>query len=246
MKKTKPPESGMKKSTAAVILSLISAAGLILTGVGIWCLRHYLADPELIREYMGDHYVIGAIILVLICAIQVIIALIPGELVEIASGYAFGVWGGALLCWAGIMLGSVITLLLVRKLGRPFAEAFQSAKKLESISLLRDRKRRNALTLILFLIPGSPKDLWTYIIGLTDIKITSYVLLTGLARFPSIIMSTAGGDAMGVGQFRLAFWIMLVTSVVSIGGYLIYLTIQHRNKLKVEKEKRNNGQNAGQ
>ncbi|MBQ9080422.1 MAG: TVP38/TMEM64 family protein [Clostridia bacterium] len=229
MKQPKSPNAPpMKKRRAAVILSLASAAALVLTLLGAWCLRHYLADPTLLREYIGDHYFSGALILIAIAAVQVVLAFIPGELIEIASGYAFGMWGGAFICWAGIMLGSVVTLLLVKKFGRPFVEVFQSAKKLESISLLSDKKRRGALTFLLFLIPGIPKDFWTYIVGLTDMKLRDYIILTGIARFPSIIMSTAGGDAIGLGKLGNAAWIMVGTGIVSAIGYLIYLAIDKK------------------
>ncbi len=235
------------KRRAAVILSFVSAAALILTLVGVWCLRHYLADPTLMRSFVEKHFVVGALILIAIAAVQVILAFIPGELIEIASGYAFGTWGGAFICWTGIMLGSVITLLLVKKFGRPFVEVFQSAKKLESVSVLKDKKRRGALTFVLFLIPGVPKDFWTYIVGLTDMKVRDYVILTGIARFPSIIMSTAGGDAMGLGKFGNAVWIMIATGAVSAAGYLVYLVIDSKRTKAVtaenEKKEKNNDQN---
>ena len=224
------PQTPITKRRAAVVLSIVSAAALILTALGVWCLRHYLTDPALLRDYVESHYVLGALIVIVIAALQVILAFIPGELIEIASGYAFGAVGGTLICWTGIMLGSVITLLLVKKFGRPFVEVFQSAKKLESIALLRDKKRRGILTFLLFLIPGVPKDLWTWIVGLTDMKITSYILLTGFARLPSIITSTVGGDAVGLGKFTVAFWVMAATAVVSGIGYLIYLSIDKKGK----------------
>lgn len=231
------------KRCAAAILSFVSAAALILTFVGVWCLRHYLADPALMRALVEKNFVAGALILIAVAAVQVILAFIPGELIEIASGYAFGTWGGAFICWVGIMLGSVITLLLVKKFGRPFVEVFQSAKKLESVSVLRDKKRRGVLTFVLFLIPGIPKDFWTYIVGLTDMKVRDYIILTGIARFPSIIMSTAGGDAMGLGKFGNAMWIMIVTGAVSAAGYLIYLAIDSKRSRIAATDKGENGAN---
>ena len=105
MKQT-PAKPPMKKSRASVILSIISAVFLILTVLGIWFMREYLQDPALVREKIGEHYLLGAVAMVLISAVQVIVALIPGEFVEIASGYVFGSWIGSLLCLAGIVLGS--------------------------------------------------------------------------------------------------------------------------------------------
>ncbi len=229
MKKPKVTKYKIKKSTAALILSLLSAVMLILTAVGIWLMRHYLAEPETVREFVGEHFFTGAALLLAVCAVQVLIALVPGELVEVASGYIFGMWGGTLLCWSGIMLGSIFTMLLVRRFGRPFAEVFQSTDKLNSLAFLSDRKKRNTLTAILYLIPGTPKDAITYLLGLTDMKLSTYVLLTGLARLPSIIMSTAGGDALGLGKLGVGIWIMMIGGAVSLCGYLVYLYIQGKN-----------------
>lgn len=226
------PKTPITKRRAAVVLSIVSGMMLALTVLGVWCLRHYLADPALLREYVDRHYVLGALIVIVIAALQVILAFVPGELVELASGYAFGALGGTIICWTGIMLGSIITLVLVKKFGRPFVEVFQSARKLESIALLRDKKRRGILTFLLFLIPGVPKDLWTYIVGLTDMKIWAYILLTGFARLPSIITSTVGGDAVGLGKLNIAFWVLAATAVVSGIGYLIYLSIDKKGRGK--------------
>lgn len=53
----------------------------------------------------------------LLTAIQVIVAVIPGEPFEIAAGYAFGALEGTLLSMGGIVLGSIAVFLFVRKFG---------------------------------------------------------------------------------------------------------------------------------
>ena len=155
--------------------------------------------------------------MILVCAIQVIIALIPGELVEITAGYVFGPWWGALLCLIGNTLGSITAILLVRKFGRRFVESLY-------------------LTAILFLIPGTPKDLMTYVIGLTEMSIPAYILLTTVARFPSIISSTVGGGALGDNKMWFAVVVFLITGAVSLLGYLLYLWIQKRSSSSAHKD----------
>ena len=83
---------------------------------------------------------------------------------------------------------------------------------------------------MLFLIPGTPKDLFTYIVGLTDMSIPLYLLLTTVSRFPSIIMSTASGDAMGEKEWVNAVWLFVITGIISGTGYLIYIFIQKKSK----------------
>ena len=107
------PKPSIKKSRAAIVLSVISVLFIALSVLGIWLMRRYLADPQLVREKIGEHYWAGALATILISAIQVTVALIPGEFVEIAAGYCFGSWIGSLLCLLGIVLGSCTTILLV-------------------------------------------------------------------------------------------------------------------------------------
>ena len=228
----------MKKSKASVILSIVSAIFIALTALGIWFMREYLLDPALVREEIGEHYLLGAVAMVLISAVQVIVALIPGEFVEVAAGYCFGGWIGSLLCLAGIVLGSCITILLVRYFGSRFVYAFYPKEKIDALPIINDPQKRNLLTFILFVIPGTPKDLFTYAIGLTDMSIPLYVALTTAARFPSVILSTFSGNAMGTKNYTMAIVFAIVTAIVSGTGLLVYNAILKRKKQKENKDDR--------
>jgi len=219
------------KKTAGIILSVISVVMCALTVVGVIVLNKLSNEYEngnVLRTLISEHPYISAVIMVAICTAQVIVAFIPGEVVEVAAGYAFGAWWGAVLCTVGITLGSVVSIFLARRFGRKLVEAFYPREKLDSMPILSDPKKRNVLVVILFLIPGTPKDLLTYIIGLTEMSIPLYVFLTTLSRFPSIIMSTLGGDAMGEQKWTAALWFFIITGILSGTGYLIYLYIQKR------------------
>ena len=213
---------------ASVVLSVASAVFTGLTVLGIWLMWRYMDDPAKVRDIIGDHYVLGALCMVLISLIQVVVALIPGELVEISAGYVFGAWGGALLCLLGTTLGSVLVLLLVRRFGGRFVYAFYPKEKIDALPVLRDPKKRNFLTLVLFLIPCTPKDLLTYGIGLPDMSIPSYLALTTAARFPSVITSTVGGNAVGEKRYLWAVAVFAVTAAISLAGLCVYNRISKR------------------
>ena len=229
-RQTPPSEPPMKKSKASIILSIVSAVFIALTVLGIVFMRNYLLDPVYVREKIGEHYLLGAVAMVLISAVQVIVALIPGEFVEIAAGYCFGAWMGSLLCLGGIVLGSCITILLARHFGRRFVYAFYPKEKIDALPIINDPPKRNILTFIIYVIPGTPKDLVTYAIGLTDMSIPVYIALTTVARFPSVILSTLSGDAVGTKDYTMAIVFVIVTAVVSGTGLLIYNTILKRRK----------------
>ncbi len=218
----------MKRSKAAVILGVISAVFLCLTVVLVILFRKYLMDAEYVRSLISQNYFLGALCLVLICAVQVIVALVPGELVEIAAGYAFGAVWGTVICMVGMILGSVAVILLVRRFGRRFVYAFYPKEKMDQLPILRDPAKRNTLVLILFLIPGTPKDMFTYAVGLTNMSIPLYLLLTTFARLPSVVSSTVGGNAVGEKNYVAAAVVFVVTAVVSGVGLLVYRWIQKR------------------
>ena len=232
------PYIPIQKSRASVILGIVSAIFLSLTVLGIWLMREYIQEPERIREAIGDHYLLGAVSMVLISAVQVIVALIPGEFVEIAAGYVFGSWAGSLLCLAGIVLGSCTTILLVRRFGSRLVYAFYPKEKIDALPIIGDPPKRNLLTFLLFVIPGTPKDLFTYAIGLTDMSIPLYIALTTAARFPSVILSTLSGDAVGTRDYRMAVIFIIAPAAVSGCGLLVYriFSRKHAEKRAVSRE----------
>ena len=225
-------ERHYSKRYAATVISITSAVICVLAVIGAFLLKDYFSEENLqrLQDFVAEHWVAGAIIFVAICVIQVVIALIPGEAVEIAAGVIFGSLWGTILCLVGITLGSMVVILLVRKFGRKFVESLYPREKIDSLPILNDRKKRNATIFLLFLIPGTPKDLITYIVGLTEVSVPMYVLLTTAARIPSILMSTLGGDAFGEGEIIKAITIFAIAAVISGAGYLAYLFIQKRMK----------------
>lgn len=224
------------KRVAAVVLGAFSVLSCVLAVIGVLFLKSSFSDTDAFKAFVEENYLLSTILLIIICAVQVIVALIPGELVEIASGYAFGTVPGALICLTGITLGSVLVLLLSRKLGRRFVESLYPREKIDSLPILRDPKKRNVFTAILFLIPGTPKDLITYIIGITDMSIPLYLIIATVARFPSIIISTIGGDALGDNKFVSALIAFIVSAVISLTGYLIYTRISKGRRAKKSKK----------
>jgi uncharacterized membrane protein YdjX (TVP38/TMEM64 family) len=112
-------------------------------------------------------------------------------------------------------------------------EAFISKEKIKSLRFIKNSKNLNLLIFILFLIPGSPKDIITYAIGLTPVKLKTLLILTGIARIPSILTSTIAGDALGMQNYTAAVIVYAVAGVISLAGILIYRRI---SKEPVKKE----------
>jgi len=154
--------------------------------------------------------------------LQVFIALIPGELLESAAGFIFGPLVGTALCYLGIALASTLVFLLTRRFGVRLVEVFVSREKINQLRFLNTAKKRDLLIFLVFFIPGTPKDLLTYFVGLTEIKLGSFLAISLAARIPSVITSTFGGHLLGEGNYTRAIVVYALTAAISLLGMVGY------------------------
>ena len=87
---------------------------------------------------------------------------------------------------------------------------------------MQNEKRLGLIIFLIFFLPGTPKDLVTYFVGLTDIKLKHYLVLVSVARLPSIVTSTLGGNALGGKKYIMAIIVFSVTVLLSGVGLLCY------------------------
>lgn len=226
-----PSKSGKKIAAVISIAAFVTVLVLLSVFVGGPLVKN-LGDPAAFRAWVDARGVWGRVLFVGLMALQVIVAFIPGEPFELAAGYAFGaVWGTALV-FLGIILGGMIVFLFVKKVGVKAVEVFFPREQIDSFKYLNDEKTLNATAFFLFLIPGTPKDLLTYVAGLTKIRLVPWLLLTSLARIPSVVTSTISGDALGLGKYGLAIAVYATTALLSGIGFLLYRRAQKKRALK--------------
>lgn len=195
----------------------------------------FVSEPEKFRLWVDSHGFFGKIAFVGMVFFQVVLALIPGEPLEIGAGYAFGAVEGTILTVIGTVLGTVAVFYMVRIFGIKLCEVFFSREKLLSLKILQNKKRRDIFAFLLFFLPGTPKDLLTYFLGLTDVKFSYVLFLSGIARLPSIITSTMGGNALGGKEYITAIIVFAVSFCLSCTGWLIYRKFfENRNTKKVD------------
>lgn len=175
----------------------------------------------------------------LICMLQVIVAIIPGEPLEIVGGVLFGGLGGFALCMIGITAGSISVYYLVKVIGRPLINAIMSREKYNKLEFLNDEKKLEVIIFVLFLIPGTPKDALTYFIPLTKIKPSKYFLYSSLARIPSVISSTIVGANLSKGNFTLSIVIFAITAAIGLVGILFNNRVMGSFKKKAKKLNKN-------
>lgn len=193
------------------------------------------AGMEKLKETLESRYtgVEAMLIFILIQAVQVIIAVIPP--VQIIGGVLFGWFIGCLLSFAGTLLGTFIIFLMVNRFGRPLVEAFVDEKHLKKYKFLQDEHKLIRVLVVLYLIPGIPKDVISYIVPLTKVRRRDFFLYVMPCRLPAILMSTVlGSNAIG-GNFKTAIGIVCAAIVLGILGFLFKDTVveklnKHRHR----------------
>ena len=221
------------------ILSIISILIFIAFSVAIFfCvgrpLIRFASEPEHFRAWIDSLGSWGALAFIGIMTLQIVVAIIPGEPLEIGAGYAFGAMEGIILCQISVAIGTALVFWFVRYFGTKALEVFFPLEKINSLRFLSNNKRLYLLTGILFFIPGTPKDLITYFMGLTRIKLLPLLALSVFCRLPSIITSTISGNALGQAQYKLAAIVIAGTIIISIAGIIIY---RHISKKETEAKK---------
>ena len=221
-------KKNLSKIVAICLLLVVFAVLTILA----FPLVMKISEPEYqqkFREWVDHFGVAGWFILLLIQIGQVVIAVIPGEPVEVAAGVMYGTLGGLLTCLLGVLLGSMLVFGMVRKLGTPVIRIFFSEEKLNHFSFLQNTQKLESVTFILFLIPGTPKDILTYVAGITPIKPSQFLTIATLARIPSIITSTWAGSSLGDGNLLATILIFVATGAIGLAG--IYFNKWYTNRL---------------
>lgn len=163
---------------------------------------------------------------------QIVVALIPGEVVEFASGALFGPVWGTFISMVGILAGQWLIFTAVTKWGHSVLSSVLSRNFVKKFKFLHDEKKIKLITFILYFLPGTPKDLLTYFMPVTGIDLKAFLSITLFARIPSVISSTIAGSLYAEGDIKLTLIVYTAVATFSGLGYLLYKFIfdrRHKN-----------------
>lgn len=193
-------------------------------------LVRFVSEPEQFRLWVKSKGLLGILAFMGMNILQVFLAVIPGGPFEVGAGYAFGVFWGTVSCDFAMTLAGVLIFLFVRRFGMRFVELFVSKEKIESVHILKSSRRSESIILLLFLIPGTPKDLFSYLIGLTDIKLSHWIFISAVGRLPAIFLSVLSGSALGKSEYSTAVIVLIVLIILYIIGLIVYR--YHNQRMK--------------
>jgi len=221
--------SGRKRALNVfkVILTVIFAAAAVYAVIRLmpWFISLKDADVrESFLEKIDSFGTWGVLVMLGIQFLQVMVAILPGEPIEVMFGIMYGTFGGMLLCLLGLLIGYVAIFFAVRRLyagaAKERLEERLKSKHRKAFEFLRDTRKLELVYFILYFIPGTPKDLLTYIAPFTPVKPLHFFLIATFARIPSIITSTFAGDSLSEGEFMTALIVFIITGVLGILGII--------------------------
>lgn len=215
-----------------VLIGLVAAAAI--TALLCWeylpGLLAWLADARAVRAFVSDHAFVSRLAMLGINIVQVLLAFLPGEPVELASGYAFGFWEGTALCLVASGLATSMIYWATRRWGWKLVGLFFDRSLFDRFSWLKSAKRLELIMFIVFLIPGTPKDFLTYFAGLTNMRFLPVVLIATFGRIPSIVTSTITASAVGSGNWPLVACTLVASAFLLAVGGLMYRRLRSRTR----------------
>lgn len=208
---------GVQEIFAGLVLVVI-----IIVAVSNWdYIYSVLSKKEQFEVWIKSYGSWGFLIFVLIQIFQVVVFVIPGEVVYFVGGYLYGTLLSSVLSILGITLGSLVCFGIARVLGQPIVEKIISAEQMEKLKAKLNTPQASITLFMIFLIPGLPgKDALAYVAGLTPIKLVNFLIVTLIARSPWIIVSSLWGANLGQGDYKTLIIIAVIAAIVFLLGVL--------------------------
>lgn len=215
-------KQGIDKATIVKFLGLIAFFIILIISVMLaWPTIHAVFEEggmSLVIETVQNVGVGGSLIILGLQFIQIVVAVIPGEIVQFAAGAIYGPWLGALILVVGCVISSAFIFFMVHQLGAPFVQSMVPTKYLEKFEEFEKTGKLNIIVFILFLIPGLPKDVFTYLVPLTNMRMRDFLVLSNVGRIPGILVTTYAADGLIEGRIWQSVVIFVVAAVIVILG----------------------------
>ena len=182
----------------AILITIFVVILLILLSLDICFngpLTSFLSNRQQVLEAVQSFGLFAPLIYILLQISQTVVAPIPGQVVGSVGGFLFGPWG-ILWTFIGSLIGAFIVFRLTRRFGRPLVEKLFSKSTIEKFDFIVDAKSASLILFAIFLLPGFPDDVVCYIAGLTKLPIRRLMLLFGLGRLPTVILTNYLGAGL--------------------------------------------------
>lgn len=213
------------KKTILLILLAVAVMGGMVYVLYATGLMDLLTSKNRLLQLIKEYPRHAATIFIGLQIVQVVAAPIPGEVTGFVGGILFGPWWGVVYSTIGLTIGSWIAFMLARLLGRPIVEQIASRETIERYDYVMKHKGL-LLAFLMFLIPGFPKDILCYILGLGHMQQRDFLIVSAAGRLLGTVLLTVGGTFFRDAQYGALF------TIVGISLAIILLVMIYRDRVE--------------
>ena len=219
-------EASSDKYKKILALSKLILLVIIVAGIPAFLYLKYGAElfskdsAERVVDYLKANSSIAALLIICIQIVQVVICFLPGQPVQFAASYMFGVARGFAFSITGAVIGTVISFYLAKLLGNDAMNLFFGEEKVRDYKKKLDSGRGLLLAFLIYLIPGIPKDLVSYVAGISDMRFRPFLLVATVGRMPGMLGSLMLGHFFGRQDYRAMIIIAVVVAVILLICYI--------------------------
>ena len=152
-------------------------------------------NQEKMQVFINGYGFWSPFIFAFVQASQVVLAPIPGEFTGAIGGMMFGGAAGCVYASIGLMIGSSVAFLLGRYGAKPLVDALIGKKRFADVTWIHNFQSPSMILLI-FAVPGLPKDIMTYAYALSPIGFWRFFILSQLGRLPGTLLLTYSGSSL--------------------------------------------------
>ncbi len=219
-------EASSDKYKKILALSKLILLVIIVAGIPAFLYLKYGAElfskdsAERVVDYLKANSSIAALLIICIQIVQVVICFLPGQPVQFAASYMFGVARGFAFSITGAVIGTVISFYLAKLLGNDAMNLFFGKEKVRDYKKKLDSGRGLLLAFLIYLIPGIPKDLVSYVAGISDMRFRPFLLVATVGRIPGMLGSLMLGHFFGRQDYRAMIIIAVIVAVMLLICYI--------------------------
>ena len=221
-------ESSRKKIIAILKLILLV---LIVAGIPAFLYLKYGSGifskdtAYSVIDYLRQNRKIAFLLIIGLQIIQVVICVLPGQPIQFAASYMFGVARGYLFSIIGAVIGTAISFYLSKLLGSEAMHLFFGEKKVKEYQRRLNSGRGLLLAFLIYMIPGVPKDLVSYAAGISEMRFRPFLLAATVGRSPAMLGSLLVGHFFGKQNYTA----MIIVTVAVV--LLLLICIIKRKEL---------------
>ena len=212
-------EVSSDKKKVIAILKLILLI-MIIVGIPAFLYLRFGSDifskdtTERVIDYLKQNRHISFLLIIVLQIIQVVVCFLPGQPIQFAASYMFGVGRGLLLSIIGAVIGTVISFYISKALGSDAMHLIFGEEKVKEYQRKLNSGRGLLLAFLIYLIPGIPKDLVSYAAGISEMRFRPFLLAATVGRSPAMLGSLLFGHFYGKQNYRALVILSVIVALV--------------------------------